>query len=298
MHLDVPYVQIWNALHMDPTGTTPVFLFDWPYDPTAKGRVRNAEGLRMIRELGAPMRAVGITYAEKVGLKINWSDPFATASKLAVITQTPKEFDFPGIPWPAQFHYTGPFHDSQGRQSVTFPWERMTDKPLIYASLGTLVNGIEVIYQTILQAVENLSDVQLVLSIGSNVQFEDLVPTRPDTIVVRVAPQIELLKHAALCITHAGLNTTLEALSHGVPLVAIPIAFDQPGVAARIAYHGVGEFLNLDSLNPTTLSALILKVRDNPDYKSKALYFQKIIAEHSGLDLAADVLEEALAKVR
>jgi len=46
-------------------------------------------------------------YAERVGLNIDWNDPAATVSKLAVITQTPKEFDFPGIPWPAQFHYAG-----------------------------------------------------------------------------------------------------------------------------------------------------------------------------------------------
>jgi UDP:flavonoid glycosyltransferase YjiC (YdhE family) len=36
----------------------------------------------------------------------------------------------------------------------------------------------------------------------------------------------KLLKRAALCITHAGLNTTLESLAHGVPMVAIPIAYD------------------------------------------------------------------------
>jgi UDP-glucoronosyl and UDP-glucosyl transferase len=54
----------------------------------------------------------------------------------------------------------------------------------------------------------------------------DLGPIPANTVVVRVAPQIELLKRSALCITHAGLNTTLEALAQGVPLVAIPIGYD------------------------------------------------------------------------
>jgi UDP:flavonoid glycosyltransferase YjiC (YdhE family) len=76
---------------------------------------------------------------KEVGLQIDWNDPAATHSKLAVITQTPKEFDFPGIPWPAQFHYAGPFHDDIGRGPVPFPWEHLTGKPLIYASMGTLV---------------------------------------------------------------------------------------------------------------------------------------------------------------
>src|SRR5580658_8714154 len=61
-------------------------------------------------------------------------------------------------------------------------------------------------------------------------------------------PQLELLKGAALCITHAGLNTALEALTQGVPMVALPIGYDQPGVAARIVYHGVGESLEIEKL--------------------------------------------------
>jgi UDP-glucoronosyl and UDP-glucosyl transferase len=80
---------------------------------------------------------------------------------------------------------------------------------------------------------------QVVLSVGRNVNPGDLERIPPNTIVVRIAPQIELLKRAALCITHAGLNTALEALAQGVPMAAIPIGYDQPGVAARIAYHGV-----------------------------------------------------------
>lgn len=56
-------------------------------------------------------------------------------------------------------------------------------------------------------------------------------------IVVNYAPQLELLKIADLTITHAGVNTTLESLSNGVPLVAIPITNDQPGVAARNIFY-------------------------------------------------------------
>jgi hypothetical protein len=33
-------------------------------------------------------------------------------------------------------------------------------------------------------------------------------------------------------------------LAQGVPMVAIPIAFDQPGISARIAHLGVGEFVD------------------------------------------------------
>jgi zeaxanthin glucosyltransferase len=169
-------------------------------------------------------------------LQIDWTNPATAVPKLAVITQTPMEFDFQGIPWPPQFYYAGPFHESEGHASIPFPWEKLTGKPLIYASLGSLVNGLDHVYKIILEAVEKLPDVQVVLSIGTNIDPDRLEPIPLGTIIVRRAPQIALLKRAALCITQAGLNTTLESLAQGVPMVGIPIAFDQPGISARIAH--------------------------------------------------------------
>jgi zeaxanthin glucosyltransferase len=75
------------------------------------------------------------------------------------------------------------------------------------------------------------------------------------------------------------------------PRPQIPIGYDQPGVAARIAYHGVGEFVEVGNLTARYLSGLIAKVTGNPNYRDKARWFQKIIAETHGLDLAADVIE-------
>jgi MGT family glycosyltransferase len=296
MSLGMPYAQVWNLLHFDLSGATPPCVFSWPYESTPEALARNIEGVKAIGETFAPVVPLAMSYAEKVGLEIDWSDPAATVSKLAVITQTPKEFDFPGIPWPAQFHYAGPLHDDQGREPVPFPWDKLTGKPLIYASLGSLVNGLHDIYKHILEAVQPLQDVQVVLSIGKNINPENLGAIPSNTIVARSAPQIELLKRAALCITHAGLNTTLESLAQGVPMVAIPIAYDQPGVAARIAYHGTGEFIEVDELTTDRLRSLIEKVLRDPSYRERAEYFQKVISKTRGLDVAAEIIEQAFQK--
>jgi MGT family glycosyltransferase len=296
LSMSIPYVHIWNVLNLDFSGATPNYLFSFPLDTSPEGLQRNAVSLQKVGELLGPIAEIARSYSERVGLEIDWNDPGATVSKLAVITQTPKEFDFPGIPWPAQFHYAGPFHDDQGREPVPFPWEKLTGKPLIYASLGTLVNGLYEVYKRILAAVEPLEDVQVVLSVGKNINPENLSPIPSNTIVVRSAPQIELLKRAELCITHAGLNTALESLAHGVPMVAIPIGYDQPGVAARIAHHGTGEFIEVDELTTERLRDLIEKVLQDPRYRERAAYFQKVISEARGLDLAADIIEHAFQK--
>jgi zeaxanthin glucosyltransferase len=291
MHLRLPYVQIWNILHFDFSGSTPLALYSWPHETSPEALARNVEGLEIVRDIRGPVLPIAQSYAERNGLEIDWSKPTATLSKLAVITQTPKEFDFPIPHLPPQFHYAGPFHDNEGREPVSFPWNKLTGQPLIYASLGTIVNGQNKVYDTILEAVGEFPEMQVVLSVGRNFNQRDLGPIPSNTIVVPIAPQIELLKRAALCITHAGLNTALEALAQGVPMVAIPIGYDQPGVAARIAYHGVGEFVEIGNLTARHLSELMVKVKSNPSYRDKARWFQKILAETRGLDIAADTIE-------
>ena len=293
MGLGMPYVQVSTGLHIDFSGATPPFFFSWPHETTPEALTRNLEGVKSAGEIFAPMVRVAMSYAQKLGLQVDWSDFSATTSKLAVMTQTPKEFDFPGIPWPAQFHYTGPFHDIEGREPIAFPWEKLTGNPLVYASMGTLVNGLKHVYKTVLQATAQLSEIQVVLSVGENVKLDDLGTIPSNVIVVRKAPQIELLKRAALCITHAGLNTALESLAQGVPMVAIPIGYDQPGVATRIAYHGVGEFLDIEDLTVEPVQWLIQEVLENSRYREKARWFQKVIAQTRGLDVAADVVERA-----
>lgn len=109
----------------------------------------------------------------------------------------------------------------------------MTGQPLIYASLGTLQNRLQYVFQYIAQACVGL-DAQLIISLGGGISPESIPELPGSPLVVGYAPQLELLQKASLVITHAGLNTTIESLSHGVPMVAIPISLDQPGVAARI----------------------------------------------------------------
>ncbi|MEA2264056.1 MAG: zeaxanthin glucosyltransferase [Acidobacteriaceae bacterium] len=217
----------------------------------------------------------------------------ATMSELAWLTQTPKEFDFESFHWPPQFHYTGPFHDGRGRIESDFPWDRLTGEPLIYASMGTLQNGLESVFSTIAEAVGRRRGMQLVLSIGPTLDPQQVQSLPANSIVVNDAPQVELLRRSALCITHAGLNTTLESLAQGVPMVAIPVSMDQPGVAARIAYTKTGAYVPLQEMTATRLSLLIKEVLSNPEYRQNANKMKQAIVQTNGLEKAVDLLEDA-----
>src|SRR5258707_4973419 len=292
MSLGMPYAHVANALHFDYSGYTPLCFYDWPHETNPTALTRNRKGVESFLEtLAHPTIAIGKAYAERIGLDVDWDNPSATISKLAWITQCPREFDFESSHWPPQFHHTGPFHDSAGRIDVDFPWERLTGEPIIYASMGTLMNGLPDVFRTITAATAKRNGFQLVLSVGDHVDPEQIGPTPSNTILVKRAPQLELLKRASVCITHAGLNTALEALAQGGPQVAIPVTSDQPGVAARIAEKRTGLFVPLKELTPSRLSLLLGQVLNDSTYRDNARYFQKVIAETNGLSKAADLLE-------
>jgi zeaxanthin glucosyltransferase len=298
MHLGIPYVHVSNSLHYDFTGHTPLFAFDWPHETTPEAFARNKEGVRSFLKFLERNRVIARGYAERVGLDFDCNDPLAGISRLAWLTQTPREFDFPSSHLPPQFHQTGPFHDGYGRPVQDFPWDRLTGEPLIYASMGTMQNGLEDVFTTIAQAVGERAGIQLVLSIGPFLDPQQIKWLPANAIAVDRAPQIELLKRSALCITHAGLNTTLEAITQGVPLVAIPVTNDQPGVAARIAYTKTGKFVPLKELTVPRLTLLIDEVLRNPEYRENTNRVRQAMANTNGLEKAVDLLEEALGLER
>ena len=298
MQLGMPYVHVSNGVHHDYSGYTPLCLYGWPHETTPAALARNREAVAKWTNLLGSVNGGIKAYAESTGLKIDWNDLDSTISPLASITQVPRAFDFESSHWPSQFHHTGPFQNGIGRKKIDFPWERLTGEPLIYASMGTILNGKADVFRTIVAAVAKNKNVQLVLSIGDQIDPKQIGPVPHNAIVVKQAPQLELLKQATLCITHAGLNTVLESLAQGVPQVAIPITYDQPGVAARIADKKTGVVTSLDKLTTDHLALLINEALTDPVYRENSHKLQKAIAEANGLSVAADLITESLQSSR
>jgi zeaxanthin glucosyltransferase len=211
-------------------------------------------------------------------------------SQLAQLCQQPAEFEFPRQHLPPHFHFNGPYHHPDSREPALFPFEKLTGQPLIYASMGTLQNQLSGVFQNIAQACVGL-DAQLVIALGGGSSPESLPNLPGDPLVVGYAPQLELLQKATLTITHAGMNTAVESLSNGVPMVAIPIANDQPGVAARIAWTGTGEMVSLAKSGSSRLQVAIEKVLTEDTYKQNAVRLQTAIQCAGGASRAADIVE-------
>jgi MGT family glycosyltransferase len=221
-----------------------------------------------------------------------WDDALST---LAQVAQLPAalEFEIEMRNRHPLLHYTGPFVDAQQRPKIDFDWNRLDGRPLVYASLGTLQNGSERVFRIIAEACAALP-VQLVISLGGGIDRERLGALSGNPIVEKYVPQLELIKRSAAVITHAGINTALESLAEGIPLVCIPLGNDQPGVAARVAARGAGLVVPPLRLTAKRLRWALRAVLEDESYRSAARKLQATIQQIDGLEQAADIVEDEL----
>jgi zeaxanthin glucosyltransferase len=289
----LPWVSVSSGLAVtSDTGTPPIFT-PWAPATNVFARARDRLTYAGIRLATLSTQTRINRHRKRLGLRPlkSFDD---TLSPHAQISQLIREFDFPRQRQADCFHYVGPIAGHQPRPPVDFPWSRLNGGPLIYASLGT-VNKQGHVHAAILESCANLN-VQLVLSLGGAAKAGDFTNIPANTILVDFAPQLELLSRAALTITHGGLNTVLESLMRAVPVAAIPINFDQPGVAARLRWSGSGDFVPAAKVNAKRLRGLVERVLNEPTYRNSARRLSESINRSTGVEGAAAIIEKVIAE--
>ena len=152
---------------------------------------------------------------------------------------------------------------------------------VVYCSLGTVNNVIDSqvakrFFEQQIAVFRQLPHLALVLSVGETLK-KQLHNLPPNIAVFETVPQLHLLKNSDLFITHGGLNSVLESILLGVPLLVYPIIgkYDSHGNAARVVYHGLGLMGNFEQDSPATTTAQIEDLLYNPAYQTHLTALQK-----------------------
>lgn len=291
-HLGIPFVSICTSLPLNREPDVPPPFVPWAYDRSRASRVRNWFGYCAADLAIAPLQNQVNDFRHRWRLPL-LRTPDDSFSKLATLSQTVDDFDFPRKHRPENFHAVGPFLDAQ-LDDVPFDWSRLDGRPLVYASLGTLQTRRETLYRAMAEACSGLN-VQLVISFGgAEPPAAHDWPGNP--ILVKYAPQMLLLKRARMMITHAGLNTVLHCLSLGVPMVAMPITNDQPAIAARAKYTGAAEVLAPSQFTPAILGACVKHVLSTDSYRASAERISAAMRQSGGVTRGAELIEAVAFK--
>ena len=294
-HLRLPYVHVANALMFNMEKRVPPVNFGWSCDTSPLAIARNAIVHALSRRMLRPLRSKINQQRSRWNLVPYTDFPNDAFRGHPQISQQPPGFEFLRYELPADFHFVGPLHQRMDRSETAFPWERLDGRPIVYASMGTLQNRLDWIFEVILKACAG-REFQLVLSLGGGSDPSRFGGVGGDAVIVNYCPQIELLQRSAACITHAGLNTALESLAQGVPMVAIPITNDQPGVAARIAWSGTGVVISPKRLNASGLADALVRVLNLPSYRENALRLSREIHRLNSLERASEIIERTIER--
>lgn len=293
-HLNLPFATICNAVpgHRDPN--VPPAITPWNFGSGSLARLRNRLAYRVgMLALTSLMKVVN-RYRSGWGMQ-TLDDFQQTFSPLMQVSQLTADFDFPNQALPQHFNYIGLF-EKESPPEIDFPFDRLNGKPLVYTAMGTVLTDMNSVYSRIAEACSGL-DVQLVITLGSKDKEvpADLRNLPASPLVVAFAPQTVLLKRAAVTICHGGINTVLESLRCGVPVISIPIVTDSPGTSARLERSGAGVSIPIGRLDSARLRGLLQRLLQEPGYRERATALGESIAKAGGSSRAADLIVNALA---
>lgn len=283
-HVGLPLVSVANALLIDREPAVPPAFVGWPYDPSARGIRRNLGGHRVADWLMRPVLEVVGRRARAWGLGGIETVEDCLSPTLA-ISQCVAGFDFPRLAAPAALRFCGPLRLAEARG-----WDGAPGG--VFCSLGTLQGARRPVFEAVAAACQRLG-LPLTLAHGGRLEPAAAAALPGAPRVESFVPQRAVLRASAAAVCHGGLNTVLDALAAGVPLVVVPVAFEQGAIAARVERSGAGVVVPLRRLNADSLAAALSAVLDRPGYRARAGALRDEIAAAGGVERAADLAEWA-----
>ncbi|KAA5834335.1 glycosyl transferase [Saccharopolyspora hirsuta] len=217
--------------------------------------------------------------------------PFQPDSGELNLVFLPREFQLAGETFDERYRFIGPLLGDRDQQ----PWQpRDPQAPLLYIALGTAFNDRPDFYRMCLAAFAE-SPWQVAMSTGHDVDVAELGPI-PDNFEVRASfPQPAVLRHASVFVSHTGMNSTMESLHAGVPLVAVPQMPEQFINAGRAEELGLGRRLDPAALTAEQLRAAVDEVAADSGIRANVEKMREIVRSCGGAVAGADALENHLA---
>lgn len=213
-------------------------------------------------------------------------------SRYLVLCPAPASLRDPAWPLPATAHHFRPDEPQATTATPPLPWlADLADRPTVYVTLGTVFN-LESgdLFSRILAGLRTLP-VNVVATVGRQLDPAELGPQPGNVHIERFIPQSAILPRCQAVVSHGGSGSVVGALSHGLPMVLIPMGADQPNNAARCASLGVATVLDAVSATPAQITAAVSAVLSHREYRQAALRLREQFAALPDPAHTVDLLE-------
>jgi len=221
-------------------------------------------------------------------------DPIVVRSKKLGLAFCPREFGDPTKLAEGQI-FVGPCLDVIRPSANDFDFAFLTESnnKNIMVSIGTLLTAeAKHFFHTVVQDLGNKP--YNVIVAGDPNLFDQW----PDNFMVQQrVPHLELLAHLDLVITHGGANTTCDCIGMGIPMVVVPMAFDQFYVGDQVAANGLGIRLRYRRLRVGQISDACQRLLANDSIYNESIdKFSKMYSQAGGATKAAKLVEQFIYK--
>jgi len=171
-----------------------------------------------------------------------------------------------------------------------FPLEALEDEQVLYISMGTVLDHTEEFFNICIDAFSDFKG-KVVIATGERVDMTKVKKAPEQFIISAYVPQLKVLEHTDVFITHGGMNSVNESIHFNVPMVVIPHDKDQPMVAQRLTELNAGYRVSKDNLKPQTLRDAVKQVLTNKSYKESIKKINESFQESGGPEKALEVID-------
>jgi len=286
-YLKIPFVTICNAMAIVMDLTYPPFFTSWDYKIT-KTRLHINRGFYQVADfiLKRDSRVLE-KWRKEWGMeeRIGMNRYFAN-SKLAILSQQTKSLEFPLTEINKDWFYCGPFRNSRFAPYI-LPDLPKDDKINVYISLGSIQGSRFKLFKKCIQACNALGLRAIVVHAGL-LKAEQIKELEKDALVFDYVKQPDIFQYCKILISHCGLNTALDALSYGRPIIAIPMGIEQGAIATKLKRIGCAVVVK----NPKkkNLQKALSEILSKPEYEQNYELVKQEIEASGGAEKAIDVI--------
>ena len=171
--------------------------------------------------------------------------------------------------------------------NAAIPYDKMK-YPIVYISLGSIISD-KSFYKKCLRALGGKA-VSVILNTGK--VDPKTLGTIPDNIYAySFVPQIDVLQHTAVFLTHCGMNSINESIIAGVPMVAMPFMNDQLENGAQIDKLKIGKRIHTFP-SCAEIEKAVFEVMQDPVYRENVQAMQSEVFSSSSWGAAINAIEK------
>jgi len=175
------------------------------------------------------------------------------------------------------FYFVVPKQEPVVNDMEKIPYQEMV-KPIIYISLGSILKDKSFFKKCL--KIFGGKEMSIILNIGK-VKRESLGKIPNNIYVYSYVPQVDVLQHVDVFLTHCGMNSVNEAIDAGVPMIAMPFINDQIETANMIEKLKLGKRIHSFPSRAKEIENTVQELLTNPIYKTNVEKIKNEINEKS-----------------